>query len=496
MEDLKIINLKKINKSFPGVKAVNNVNFSLKKGEVHSIVGENGAGKSTLVNIIIGIVKQDSGDIIINGETQQHYSPFIAKSLGIRIVPQELVLLPNRSVAENIFFGEIKSDFSFPFISWSKIYKEAKESLLKIGLDIDVREKVSNFNVAYQQLFQITRAIVSGTQILILDEPTASLTVQEVGRLFGLITSLKKEGKSIIFISHILEEVKLISDRVSVMRDGNLECTVNTKDVDVNELIKIMVGREIVNEKLSNDKIIKDKVALEVKNLTRKDEFNNINFSMNEGEILGITGLIGSGRTELAKCIFGETLPNSGEILLFGKKVKINNPSDAIKLGIGYVPEDRRNEGLFPLITVTENLLMPLLQSLVRFIGINHYKKNKIANKLVEELQIKTPSLNKQVLFLSGGNQQKVVLARWLAKNTKLLILDEPTRGIDVNAKSEIHKLIKSLANKGLSVIVISSEIEEIIDVSDRIIVMNNGKIKGFLKSEDAKKEAILKLAF
>ena len=279
------------------------------------------------------------------------------------------------------------------------------------------------------------------------------------------------------------------------MRDGNLISTVNTKDINIDEIIKIMAGREIINVKISHGKGLNNKSVLEVRNLTKKNEFNNINFTVNEGEILGIAGLIGAGRTELAKCIFGETLPNSGEILWFGEKVKINSTNHAINFGLGYVPEDRRHDGMFPSLSVTENILLPLYQSLVRFTGINNALKNKIANKFVKELNVKTPSLNKQIRFLSGGNQQKVILARWLAKNVKLLILDEPTRGIDVNSKREIHELIRSLTVSGLAVIVISSELEEVMNLSDRIMIMHEGNIKGFLNPEEIKQEDILKLA-
>jgi len=495
MDEFPVIVLEKINKEFPGVKAVNNVSFLLNKGEVHALVGENGAGKSTLINIIIGLLKPDSGDIFINGVKQEHYSPFIARSLGIGIVPQELNLFPNKSVAENIFFGMIKSKTGFPYINWTQIYKQAKEAISKIGLNLDVRLKISNFTIAIQQLIQITRALAFGANILILDEPTASLTIQEIENLFRLIKNFKEEGKSIIFISHNLDEVKKISDRISIMRDGNLVCTANTKDITIDEIIKAMAGREIVNLKISHNKRLDNRNVLTVKNLTRKKEFSNINFTVNEGEILGIAGLIGSGRTELAKCIFGETLPNSGEILWLGKKVKINSTNSAINLGLGYVPEDRRHEGIFPSLSVSENIMIPLYQSLVRLTGINHALKNKIAIKFIKELNIKTSSLNKQIRFLSGGNQQKVILARWLAKNVKLLILDEPTRGIDVNSKKEIHELIRNLADSGLAVIVISSELEEIINLSDRIMIMHEGKLKGFLKSGEIKPEDILKIA-
>jgi len=489
------ISLENINKSFPGVKALDNVSFLLKKGEVHALVGENGAGKSTLINIIIGVLKQDSGNILINGEKQEHYSPFDAKSLGIGIVPQELNLFPNRSVAENIFFGIQKDRRVFPHINWAKIYKEAKEAISKIGLDVDVRLKVSSFTIATQQLVQITRALACGANILILDEPTASLTSQEIENLFRLIKGFKEEKKSIIFISHNLDEVKRISDRISIMRDGNLICTRDTKDISIDEIITVMAGRKVVNSKISRSRKLDNKNVLKVQNLTRKNEFNDISFTVDECEILGVAGLIGSGRTELANCIFGETLPHSGEILWFGEKVKINSTNRAINLGLGYVPEDRRHSGMFPSLSVSENMLITLYQSLVRFSGINHTLKNKIAGKFVKDLKIKTPLLSKQIKFLSGGNQQKVILARWLAKNVKLLILDEPTRGIDVNAKGEIYDLIRSLADSGVAVIVISSELEEVINLSDRIMIMHEGNLKGFLKPEEIKQEDILKVA-
>lgn len=496
MDESPVIKLEKINKTFPGVRALNDINFSLKKGEIHSIVGENGAGKSTLINIIIGVLNQDRGDIYINGKKQEHYSPSIARELGLGIVPQELNLFPDRSVAENIMLGVSKKKTKFPYISWSQIYKDARDVLKNIDSKINVRTKVSDFTIAYQQLVQIARAIAFGANILILDEPTASLTMHETENLFRLIENFKKEDKSIIFISHHLEEVKKISDRISVMRDGELITTMDNKDIDIEKIIKLMAGKKI--KKVSNDrsdKKIKKECVLEIKDLTRINEFNKISFKVKKGEILGIAGLVGSGRTELAKCIFGETQPSSGKVLWFGKETRIISPNNAIEIGIGYVPEDRRNEGMFPLLSITENILMPLLQSMARFFGINNRKKENIANQYVEDLNIKTPSTKQQIKFLSGGNQQKVILARWLAKNVKLLILDEPTRGIDVNAKGEIHRLINELANNELAVIVISSELEEVINLSHRILVMHEGNLKGFLDAGNIVEEDILKVA-
>ena len=495
MEKLSALGVRNIHKSFPGVKALNDVSFRLNKGEIHALVGENGAGKSTLMNVIMGLLQPDSGEIYLDEKKVVIDSPQKALSLGIGIVPQELNLVPQCSVAENIFLGMEKLKCGLPLIDWDTIYYDAKNILQKIGVNIDVKAKVCNMSVAYQQLVQIARALAFGANILILDEPTACLTSQETEHLFEILNQFKKEGKSIIFISHHMEEIKKMSDKVSVMRDGNLIATMNMSDTNIDEIIKLMVGRDMEQKETSRRKSSAGSCILRVESLGRKNEFQEISFSLKEGEILGIAGLVGAGRTEIVRAIFGATQPDTGCIYWKEKKVSISSPHQAIKLGMGYVPEERRKYGIFPLTSVSQNISMPILKRLVKWMSINHAAEKELTSRYIKELNIKTPSADKQIRLLSGGNQQKTILARWLAKGVKLLILDEPTRGIDVNAKGEIHELIRRLADKGLAVILISSELEEVIQLSDRIMVMHEGSAKGFLDSAYVTQEEILKVA-
>jgi ABC-type sugar transport system ATPase subunit len=493
VENFGTLELKNISKSFPGVKALSDVNFTVEVGEIHALVGENGAGKSTLMNVIMGLLQPDSGDIYVGQKKVTIDSPLKALSYGIGIVPQELNLVPQLSVAENIFLGKEKRKKVFKNIDWKTTQEEAKKYLNYIGVELDVNSPVSELKSAYQQFVQIARALAFGANILILDEPTASLTVQEAQKLFKILFQLQNEGKSMIFISHHIEEIEQISTRISVMRDGHLISTVKNGEISTDEIINLMVGREFKQKIKNRKRIERDNCILEVKNLSRKNEFNNISFELNEGEILGIAGLVGSGRTELVRSIFGETTPDEGDIFWNGAKVKINSPKKAIQLGIGYVPEERKNSGIFPILSVRENVSMPLLKAIRKGISIDKKIEKELAAKYIDELKVKTSSAEKQIRLLSGGNQQKVILARWLAKNVKVLILDEPTRGIDINAKAEIHDLIHQLANEGLSVIVISSELEEVINLSDRIMVMHEGNQKGFFSAEETTQGELLK---
>ncbi|MCM3788026.1 sugar ABC transporter ATP-binding protein [Domibacillus indicus] len=493
MNNQSVLVMKNINKSFPGVKALNEVNFDLRAGEIHALVGENGAGKSTMVSTMMGLLQPDSGEIFMNGQKVSIDSPLTALSLGIGIVPQELNLAPNLSVAENIFLGMEQLKTGFPRIDWKTTEKKAEEFLAKIGVRLDVKEEVGTLRSAYQQFVQIARALAFGANILILDEPTAALTFQEAQKLFKILFQLKEEGKSIIFISHHMEEIEQNSSRVSVMRDGNLITTIDMKSTNTDEIINLMVGREFkVQRKIRKNQLNK-KSVLQVNNLGRHGEFQDISFTLHEGEILGIAGLVGSGRTELVRAIFGETIADQGEIYWYESKVKIKSPKKAINLGMGYVPEERKKSGIFPITSIRENISMPLLPSMTRFTRINRKREEDLALKYIKELKVKTSSPEKHIRLLSGGNQQKVILARWLAKDIKVLILDEPTRGIDINAKAEIHDLIHRLADEGLAVIMISSELEEVINLSDRIMVMHQGEAKGFYNAETTTQEELLK---
>lgn len=495
MENTLVLETKNLTKTFPGVQALKNVNFSLRKAEIHALVGENGAGKSTLVNSIMGLVKPEAGKILLYGREVDIDSPQTALKLGIGIVPQELSLVPHLSVAENIFLGMERLRRRLRIIDWANTCKAAEKLLADMNASLDVRAQVGGMSVAHQQLVQIARALAFGAKILILDEPTACLTIQETERLFKILSDLRREGRSIIYISHRLEEIKQLCDVVSVMRDGNLVATRRVDQTSIDELVSLMVGREVSKNEGTIRERSSGSCLLEVEGLGRKGEFSDISFSIKAGEILGVAGLVGAGRTELARCIFGQTVPDSGKVYWDGKRVVIKSPEQAIKLGIGYVPEERRRDGIFPLLSVRENITITRLSNLVKWIGINRVKEKALAMEFISGLNIKTPSDATPIRNLSGGNQQKAILGRWLARKVRLLILDEPTRGIDVNAKAEIHHLIRKLAAEGLAVMVISSELEELINLADRIMVMHEGKLKGIVPGPSATQEQLLRLA-
>jgi len=492
MENL-ALKMTNISKSFPGVKALKNVSFELKKGEIHALIGENGAGKSTLMNVLMGIYRPEVGEIYVDGKKCEIQSTVDAVALGIGMVPQELSLVPEATVAENIFIGNENKN-KFGLINWKETSKNAKKFVNQIGVSIDVNAVVKDLSVAYQQLVQIARTLAAGAHILIFDEPTASLTGSEVDLLFKVMRQLKNEGKSIVFISHHLEELKIITDRITIMRDGEVAYTDDTENLEVDQIIKHMANREA---KVSTKKVRKtsEDIILSVKNLSREKEFTDVSFDVHNGEIFGIGGLVGSKRTELINAIYGITKRSSGTMEFKGKLVDINSPQRAIDLGMGYLPEERRKDGIFPILSVAENLTITTYKKLNSILGINFKETKKITSDYIEKLNIRTPDKEALIKNLSGGNQQKVILSRWLALNVDLLILDEPTRGIDVNAKFEIYELIKSLAEKGLTVIIVSSEHEELLTLTDRIMVMHEGRVKGFLNSAEANQEDILMLA-
>jgi len=490
-----ILEMKKISKAFPGTQALSNVDFELKPGEIHALIGENGAGKSTLMNILIGIHRFDEGEIFLNGKKIENHHPYEALMEGIGMVPQELNLVPEVSVAENIFLGNERKKSKTGIVDWKETSQQARELLGKLDVNIDVNQKLGNLSAAYQQLVSIARLLASGSNVLIMDEPTAALTSSETRSLFNSMRLLREEGKSIIFITHHLEEVKEICDRVTIMRDSRVVHKAKIDELTIDEMIFYMANRHIekavkVVEKVSNE------VFFEVKNFSRAKEFANISFNVRKGEILGIAGLVGSGRTELVRCIFGLTKKDAGKTLIEGKEIEITGAHVAIAHGIGYIPEERRKYGIFPDLTVSENMLMPsyskfLSTGMIRYPSIDHE-----CSHYVDELKIKTASNNTLIKNLSGGNQQKVIISRWMAKGIRMLILDEPTRGIDVNAKGEIHRLIKAMAKSGVTVIVISSELEEVINLSDRIMVMYEGQCKGFVDDLNGLlQEDILKIA-
>jgi ribose transport system ATP-binding protein len=485
-----------IEKTFPGVHALSQCHFELRAGEVHALVGENGAGKSTLMKILTGIYRKDAGRILYKGTEVDIPNPRAAQNLGISIIHQELNLMPHLTVAQNIFIGR-EPRRAVQFVLDEKRINEQTEQLFsQLHLKLDPRTKVSDLTVAKQQMVEIAKALSFNAEVLIMDEPTAALTETEIEELFNTIRSLRAKGVGIIHISHRLQELKQISDRVTVMRDGRYIDTVQTKEATIDQIINMMVGRVIyeatpeIPEEPSND------VVLEVRNLNRGKVIRDVNFTLKQGEILGFAGLMGAGRTEVARAVFGADPVDSGEFYIKGKKANIRSPRDAVIHGVGYLSEDRKAFGLTTGLDVETNIVLATFQRFLRALGwVDRNKISNTAAHYVEALSIKTPSLTQKVQFLSGGNQQKVVIGKWLTADTEILIFDEPTRGIDVGAKSEIYRLLNDLAQQGKSIIMISSELPEILRMSHRIIVMCEGRITGELLGTEATQEKIMKFA-
>ncbi|MBB6284703.1 sugar ABC transporter ATP-binding protein [Geobacillus subterraneus] len=491
-----LLKMEGIYKSFPGVQALSNAQFELRAGEVHALVGENGAGKSTLMKILTGIYQRDEGRIIYNGEEVEIPNPKKAQELGIGIIHQELNLIPDLTVAQNIFIGREPRKAVRLFVNENEINYKTKQLLDQLNLDLDSKETVSNLTVAKQQMVEIAKALSFNTRVLIMDEPTAALTESEIEALFKIINQLRKKGVGIVYISHRMEELKRITDRITVMRDGCYIGTVETKDVSIDEIISMMVGREVYISAKPGMGTVGTERVLEVKNLGRKGVFENVSFYLRKGEILGFAGLMGAGRTEVARAIFGADPIDTGEIYVKGKKVEIKSPADAVRYGIGYLSEDRKRFGLMLEMDVKTNIAIASFKKFLRSLGwVDDGKIADVSTKMVESLKIKTPNIDQQVKFLSGGNQQKVVISKWLTRDCDILIFDEPTRGIDIGAKGEIYKLLNDLAAQGKSIIMISSELPEILRMSHRIIVMCEGRITGELSNENVTQEMIMSYA-
>ncbi len=490
-----ILELENISKNFPGVKALDNVRFDMEAGEVHALLGENGAGKSTLIKIISGVYKPDSGIIRFDGQPIVFNNPREAQAHGIATIYQELSLYPELTVAENIFMGHApkRSVGPFKMIDWKTINTRAQEILASLNIhDMDVRRKVGSLNVGNRQRVEIAKALSINARVLIMDEPTAALTEADVERLFDIVRLLKQRGVGIIYISHRLQEVFELADRVTVLRDGQYVNTKLVSETNEAELISMMVGRTIDNlfPKLPCNP---GKTVLEVRGLNRGSITQNVSFTVRAGEIVGMAGLVGSGRSELAQVIFGITPAESGEILLNGEKVSIRGPGQAVKLGIAYVPEDRGTQGLIKQMSIRENASLAVLRSLSRASFIDFSGERKLAADSIKQMSIRAYSAEQIVNKLSGGNQQKVVVSKWLASKPKLLIMDEPTRGIDVGAKSEIHRLMSELAvEQGLAVLMISSELPEVLGMSDRVLVMKEGRIVAEFTREEATQERVV----
>ncbi len=488
-----VLAINSVTKSFAGVQALKGVSFELLEGEIHALIGENGAGKSTLTKIITGAVIADSGSIEILGQAISHNSPTVSRSLGVVAIYQQPSLFPHLTVAENIAIA-LEHDGAW-LVDWQSRYAQSTRLIESLGAAIDPRRLASTLSMAEQQIVEIAKAIGANAKILLMDEPTALLTDREVENLFRVVRRLRDDGVGIIYISHRLEEILGISDRITVLRDGETIGCHKANEVDRAELIQFMVGRSIASVFPKREVPIGD-VALEVRHL-RNDEagLHDISFSVRRGEIFGLAGLVGSGRTELARTLFGLT-PSGSDILLSGEAVRINSAADAIRLGIGYLPEDRRQHGVILEMEVATNISMANLEAVSRGGLLDHQKERDLASFYVNDLRIKTPSIFASAGTLSGGNQQKVALARWLAIHPRIMILDEPTQGVDVGSKAEIHELIVDLAERGMAILLISSELPEVLGMSDRIGVMHAGTIAGILTREEATQTKIMSLAF
>lgn len=487
-----VLQMKNIEKGFSGVSVLKKAGIEVAKGEVQILLGENGAGKSTLMKILAGAYTKDAGEIIYKGKPVEINSPKDAEKLGISIIYQEFNLVPYLSVAENMFLGKEPMSKIPGKIDFETIYTKSKEMLDRLDVDIDPKTIVADLGIAQQQMVEIAKSLSVNADIIIMDEPTAALTEKEINSLFEIIHKIKSEGVSIIYISHRLEEFSIIGDRVTVMRDGETVGMVNMKETTIDELIKLMVGREIGN-KFPKVDIKKGDTLLEVKNLNRKGVFKDINFSLRKGEILGISGLMGAGRTEVMRGIFGVDPIDSGEIIIDNKKVIIKTEKHAISHGIGFVTENRRDEGLVLSMDVKENITLGTLSEFLNNpVKLDLKSEIDTTNSYIDKLKIKTTGYQQKTGTLSGGNQQKIVIAKWLLADSKILIVDEPTRGIDVGAKLEIYNIMNELVKDGVGIIMISSELPEIIGMSDRILVMCRGEITGEISRDEADQEKIM----
>ncbi|CAK7085062.1 sugar ABC transporter ATP-binding protein [Tissierella sp.] len=484
-----ILVMEMISKSFPGVKALDSVNFTVYENEVMALLGENGAGKSTLMKILSGVYKRDSGQIILEGQPVEMISPKDATDKGIAIIHQELNLIPYLTVYENIFLGrELK--LVTGVLNKREMIRQSDELLRKLKVNINPNVKVNTLSIAQQQMVEIAKALSLNAKIIIMDEPTDTLTDQEVENLFEIIRELKKEGKGIVYISHRLKEVFEICDKLTVLRDGQFIAEKKVSEVDEDEIIRLMVGRTL-EEQFPYIKTNFQEEVLNVENLSN-EYIKDIGFTLRKGEILGISGLVGAGRTELAKTLYGVYKKDRGTVTLDGEKVNLRTPKEALDKGIVYVSEDRKHDGLILMMDVRSNMTISALEKFKRFLGIDKKKENRIASEYREKINIKTPSLHQKVQNLSGGNQQKVAIAKSLLTDPKVLILDEPTRGVDVGAKKEIYDLLNKIKEEGRSIIMISSEMPEILGMSDRILVMHEGQLRGEISREEATQEKIM----
>ncbi|CAM4047040.1 sugar ABC transporter ATP-binding protein [Saccharibacillus endophyticus] len=482
-----------IHKAFGTNQVLKGVDFELRQGEVHALMGENGAGKSTLMNILVGLHALDEGKITVDGKETVFSNPGEAEKQGITFIHQELNIWPEMTVLENLFIGR-ELNLPYGLLDTRKMKRLAREQLQRLSVDLPLNREAGACSVGQQQMIEIAKALMTDAKVIIMDEPTAALTEREIVKLFEVIRALKAEGVSIVYISHRMEEIFAICDRITVMRDG---ITVDTKDIpatNFDEVVRKMVGRELT-ERYPKRNPKPGEVVLEVKNATRRGLFENISFKVHAGEVVGFSGLMGAGRTEIMRAIFGLDKLHSGEIMLKGKKINIRRPEDAVRHGIGFITEDRKDEGLVLDFSIRENMALPNLFSFTSKGFISSRKEKEFVDTLVKRLQVKTQSAETPAGSLSGGNQQKVVIAKWIGIGPSLLILDEPTRGVDVGAKREIYQLINELTDRGVAIIMVSSELPEVLGMSDRIIVVHEGHIGGELTGSEATQENIMTLA-
>ncbi len=493
MSEQYLLEMKHVCKSFPGVKALQDVSLQVRAGEIHALLGENGAGKSTLIKVLGGIYIAEEGEIYIEGKKVTIGGVKDAQANGIAIIHQELVLVPHMTVAENIFLG--REHGKGRFVNHESMIREAQTLLDQYQMNINAETLIKDLTIAQQQMVEIVKAISFNSRILVMDEPTSSISDKEVGFLFATMRTLTKKGVGIIYISHKMSELEEICDRVTVMRDGTYVGTKVVKETSKDELVAMMVGRELTNY-YTRDFSSSNEVVLKCENISDGKMARGASFELRKGEIIGFAGLVGAGRSEVMKCIFGLTKNATGDIYMEGKKVQIKSPIDAVKYGIALVPENRKLEGLYKVQSVKFNSTIQVLKDFIKGIIVDQDKEEKITQDYIEMMSTKTPTQEQVIGNLSGGNQQKVMIGRWLATNPKVLILDEPTRGVDVGAKSEIYAIMNELAKQGMSIIMISSELPEILNMSDRIYVMREGKVRGcFNHSEGVTQEEIMQLA-
>ncbi len=488
-----VIQLEGVSKSFAGVTALGDVDLDLRAGEVHALVGENGAGKSTLVKVLAGVYPPDRGTVRVAGEETTLRSPKDARELGIAVIYQQPALFPDLDVAENVFMGRHRTGRGGRVL-WAELYRDVQAVLDGLGVSLSARAPVKGLSVADQQLVEITRALSFDARVLIMDEPTAALSSKEVEQLFGIVRRLRGEGVAVLFVSHRLEEVFALADRVSVLRDGRHVTTAPTSELSTEDVIKAMVGREL-DELFPKESAEIGETVLEVSGLSRAGAFEDVGFELRKGEILGLAGLVGAGRTEVARALFGVDRPDAGEIRLAGVPVTAHSPAGAMEHGFAYVPEDRHEHGLVLEFTVKANESLSILRRLSRYGMLDRTREEEVASEYSKRFDVRATGLDQLAGTLSGGNQQKVVLAKWLATGPRVLILDEPTQGIDIGTKAEVHRIVSGLAAEGMAILLISSDLPEILAMADRIVVMREGRVTGTFDREEADQETIMRAA-